>query len=109
MNATATTARRIIKARRAASKAHKQGLHTLKSHCIKAGIEETVADAVAGALRPKAKGLGCTSYMVRKSAAGVVPVRGGKRYSKADVLAAAAAYRPRVATYKDARDLLLSY
>lgn len=109
MKASSRTARNIIKARRAEAKAHRAGLHTLKSHALRAGLDENLADGVSGALRSKAKGMGCASFMVRKTAAGVRPVRNGKRYTKDEFLAAAAAYAPRLPKYRAARELLLSY
>lgn len=112
MNATARTARQIIKARRAEAKAHKQGLHTLTSHVIRAGVAEADASGVAGALRSKGKTLdvcGHTALMVRKTANGVRPVKGAKRYTKAQFLTLAAAYNPRAAKYVAAKAQLINY
>ena len=112
MNATARTARQIIKARRNEAKAHKLGLHTLTSHAIRAGVAETDASGVSGALRSKGKTLGVcglTALMVRKTDKGVRPVRGAKRYTKAEFLALATAYNPRAAKYVAAKAQLLTY
>lgn len=112
MNATARTARQIIKARRAEAKAHRQGLHTLTSHAIRAGVAEADASGVAGALRSKGKLLGVcghTALMVRKTSNGVRPVKGAKRYSKGEFLTLATAYNPRAAKYVAAKAQLLSY
>jgi hypothetical protein len=112
MNATARTARRIVKARRNETKAHKQGLHTLASHAIRAGVNETDASGVAGALRSKAKTVGVcghTALMVRKTDNGVRPVKGAKRFTKAEFLTLATAYNPRAAKYVAARQQLLNY
>lgn len=112
MNANARTARQIIKARRNEAKAHKQGLHTLASHAIRAGVDEADASGVAGALRSKGKNLGVcghTALMIRKTANGVRPVKGAKRYTKDEFLTLAAAYNPRAAKYVAARQQLLNY
>lgn len=112
MNANATAARRIVKARRAAAKAHKAGKFTLKSHAMQAGLEATVAGSVAGALRTKRTAAGVTgtaSYMVRKAECGIVPVRGGKRYTQDEFRALVKLYKPRAAQYVAARELLLAY
>lgn len=112
MNATARTARQIIKARRNEAKAHKQGLHTLASHAIRAGVAEADASGVAGALRSKGKLTGVcghTALMVRKTDKGVRPVKGAKRYTKDEFLTLAAAYKPRAAKYVAAKAQLLSY
>ena len=111
MNATARTARQILNARRAEAKAHRQGLHTLKSHCLAAGLDDTTAGSIAGALRGKAKATGVTgrkSRMVRMAECGVVPVKGGRRYSAAEFQILAHAYKPRAAKYIAAKAQLLS-
>lgn len=112
MKQSARTARQIIKARRNETKAHRQGLHTLTSHAIRAGVIETDASGVAGALRSKGKTLGVcghTALMVRKTANGVRPVRGAKRFTKDEFRTLAAAYNPRAAKYVAAREQLLTY
>lgn len=112
MNASSRTARRIVKARRDAVKAHRKGLHTLASHARMAGVFDNDASGVGGALRAKAKTIGIdgeTAIMVRKTSTGVCFVRGARRYSKAQVANLAAAYRPRVAKYALARRQLLAY
>lgn len=112
MNANARNARRITKARRDAAKAHRAGLHTLKSHCLKAGLVDTVAGSVAGALRSKGKATGVTgapAVMVRKTDSGVCFVRNARRYSKDEFRALAQAYSPRVKAYAMARESLLAY
>lgn len=111
MNATARTARQIIAARRAAAKAHKVGQHTLKSHCLKAGLTDEIAGSVAGALRSKTQTTGvtgCKSRMVRLTAEGVRPVRGARRFTTAEFLVLAHAYKPRAAKYVAARETLLT-
>ncbi|QBZ73533.1 hypothetical protein SEA_MISCHIEF19_48 [Streptomyces phage Mischief19] len=111
MNANARTARRIVKARRDANKAHAKGLHTLKSHCLKAGLADDLAGSVAGALRGKAKTLGvtgCSAYMLRKANGELRPVRGAKRYDALSFAVLAAAYKPRAPRLVEARELLLA-
>ncbi len=112
MNASSRNARRIVQARRDAAKAHRKGLHTLNSHARLAGIFDNDTSGVGGALRAKAKTLGVcghTALMVRRTESGVRPVAGAKRYSKAQVLMLANAYRPRVGRYALARTMLIAY
>lgn len=112
MKASSRTARQIIKSRRQANKAHKAGLHTLKSHCLKAGLGAELAGGIAGALRSKAKATGvtgCQAHMMRRTLDGSVPVRGARRYSKDEFLSVAHAYAPRLKKYVDARATLLAY
>jgi hypothetical protein len=111
MNASSRTARQIIKARRAAAKDNAKGLHTLKSHCLRAGLNDDLAGGVAGALRSKGKSCGITgraAVMVRQTAAGVRPVKGARRFSRVEFQTLAAAYNPRAAKYVAAREQLLS-
>ena len=112
MNASSRNARRIVKARRDATKAHAKGLHTLKSHALQAGLADEIAGGVAGALRSKGKATGVTgtpAVMVRKTDAGVCFVRNARRYSVQDFRKLAAAYNPRAGKYVAARELLLNY
>lgn len=111
MNAKARTARQITTARRAAAKAHKAGRHTLKSHCLQAGLVDEIAGSVAGALRGKTKTTGvtgCLSRMVRLTETGTRPVKGGRRFTQAEFRTLVAAYKPRAAKYVAAREQLLS-
>lgn len=115
MNATSRTARQIIKARRAEAVAAKRP-HTLASHTLRAGVKAEDASGVAGALRAKGKTLqvtGCPVRMFRKNAAGQKlwrqPVKGAKRFTKAEFQTLAAAYKPRAAKYVAAREQLLAY
>lgn len=105
-------ARQIVKARRDAAKAHAKGLHTLASHGRLAGLAEADASGVGNAVRAKAKTLGVCGYtavIVRRTAAGVRPVRGAKRYSKADLVTLLAAYKPRAGKYVAAKAALSAY
>lgn len=112
MNASSRNARRIIAARRDAAKAHAKGLHTLKSHCLAAGLTDDEAGSVAGALRGKAKATGvtgCAAVMVRKAKDGQVRfVRNAKRYDAMQFAALAVAYNPRAPKLVAARALLLA-
>lgn len=112
MNAKAITARQIIKARRAEAKAHKLGRHTLTSHAIRAGVPAEDAAGIGNAIRAKAKTVGVCGYsaqMVRKTADGVRPVRGAKRYDRRDVALLLMAYNPRAPKFKAAKALLEAY
>lgn len=112
MKNSSRNARRIIKARRDAVKAHAKGLHTLKSHCLAAGLTDELAGGVAGALRSKAKATGvtgCAAVMVRKAADGQVRfVKNARRYDAVQFAVLAAAYAPRAPKYVAARQQLLS-
>jgi hypothetical protein len=102
----------IIKARRAAAKDAARGLHTLASHARKAGLDETLAGSVAGALRAKRTACGIQgkkAVMVRPTAAGAVPVKGARKYTKTEFKNLVKAYSPRAARFVEARELLLSY
>ena len=112
MNAKARTARQIIKARRNEQKAHRAGLHTMTSHAIRAGVAAADAAGIGNAIRAKAQTVGVcghTAIMVRKTAQGVRPVRGAKRYARRDIALMLVAYNPRAARYKAAKDLLTAY
>ena len=112
MITSSRNARRIVKARRDATKAHAKGLHTLASHARRAGLDASTASAVGGALRAKGKACGVTgemARMVRKTDQGVRWVRNARRYSAADVAALAESYSPRVQRFVDARRLVLAY
>jgi hypothetical protein len=114
MNASSRTARRIIKARRAENIAARRP-HTLKSHCLRAGLDESLAGGVAGALRSKGKACGITGHavrMFRKNLAGQKlwrqPVKNARRFTQDEFQTLTAAYSPRAAKYVAARELLLS-
>ena len=112
MNATARTARQIIKARRAEVKAHRAGLHTLTGHAIRAGVATEDAAGIGNAIRAKAKTLGVcghTAIIVRRTAEGTRPIRGAKRYSREDVALLLSGYNPRAAKFVTAKAQLLAY
>lgn len=109
MNASSRNARRIVKARRDATKAHSKGLHTLKSHALRAGLADELAGGVAGALRSKVKTTGvtgCPAVMVRKTDKGVRFVKNARRFTAAEFQTLVAAYNPRAAKYVVAKAVL---
>ncbi|MFJ4682044.1 hypothetical protein [Streptomyces sp. NPDC088789] len=102
MNDRARTARQIIKARtrtnRAAAKIHRQGVGTLATHCIAAGLGPREARTVANSLRKnaaKAHVTGTPSISYTHGHA-----RQCTRYTPREVAAIAVVYRPRRADYK---------
>lgn len=112
MNAKARTARQICKARKAAAKDHAKGLHTLAGHGRLAGLNESDATGIGGALRAKTKLLcvkGRAAVMVRPTSNGAVPVKGARRYTIAEFATLLSAYRPRVARFVAARETLAAY
>lgn len=112
MNQRSRAARNIVKARRAAARDHKAGRHTLASHAIQAGLDESTASGVAGALRAKAKQIGVTgftTFMVRRTEGVARPVKGGRRFTVSQFRTLVQAYKPRAARFVEARAALLSY
>lgn len=112
MNARATAARRIIKARRNEAKAHKAGLHTVTSHALRAGISPEDAAGIGNAIRAKAKVLGvtgATAHIVRRTEAGITWAKNAKRYTVADIALLLTGYRPRLAKYVAAKAALAAY
>lgn len=112
MNAKARAARLTIRARRNEAKAHRAGLHTLTSHAIRAGVPAEDAAGIGNAIRAKAKTLGVcgqSAIMARKTADGVRPVRGAKRYDRRDISLLLMGYNPRAARFKSAKVLLDAY
>lgn len=115
MNASSRTARQIIRSRRAENRAAKKP-HTLKSHCLRSGLDGSLAGGVAGALRSKGKTCGITGQavrMFRRNAAGQKlwkqPVKGARRYTRSEFATLVIAYRPRAEKYALARTQMLSY
>lgn len=112
MNAKARAARQIRNARRDEAKAHRLGLHTVTSHALRAGIPAEDAAGIGNAVRAKAKTLGVcghTARMVRRTEDGIRPVKGAKRYRREDVALMLTGYRPRLAKYVAAKELLAAY
>jgi hypothetical protein len=96
------TRRQVIKARaaqtRAAAKIRRNGVGTLASHCIAAGLPTREARTVAASLRknaPKAGVTGQPGTSYRKGAA-----RTCIRYTPREVAAIAVIYRPRKPAYR---------
>jgi hypothetical protein len=103
MNATTRNARQILRQRtrthRATAKIRRQGVATLATHCVAAGLGIKEARTVAGSLRKNANKAGVTgtagiSYAKR------IPARTCTRYSPAEVARIAVVYRPRKPAYK---------
>lgn len=102
MNATAHTARQIVKDRslstRSARRIARRGNGTLAAHVLAVGVTVRKARSVAGSLRKSAAKLGIegeAGISFRKGAA-----RKCTRYTSTEVARIAAAYRPRKAEYK---------
>lgn len=102
MNASTRTARRVLAQRtrtnRAAAKIRRQGVGTLATHCIAAGLGVKEARTVASSLRKNAAkanvtGTPGTSYTHGRA-------RQCTRYTRAEVAAIAVIYRPRKTAYK---------
>lgn len=94
--------RALVATRTAAKAAHRAERHTIASHLRAMGVDEATAAGMAATLR-------------RKITAGVrgFALKDGKRrpcvrYTRGQVLAALAGYKPRKATYKTTREHLLA-
>lgn len=103
MNDRTRNARRILRDRtrtqRATAKIRRQGVATLATHCIAAGLGVREARSVAGSLRKNAAKAGATGT-VGISYAKNVKARTCTRYTPAEVAAIAVIYRPRKPAYK---------
>lgn len=102
MNARSRQARQTLRNRtrsqRAAARINRNGTGTLATHALAAGLTPRQASSVASSLRKNAAKLGIqgqTGTAYRKG-----QVRTCTRYSRAEVAAIAAIYRPRRAEYK---------
>jgi hypothetical protein len=104
MIATNRTRRATLKARtrtqRATAKIRRQGVATLATHCIAAGLGIKEARTVAGSLRKNADKAGVTGT-TGTSYAKRIPARTCTRYSPAEVARIAVIYRPRKPAYKN--------
>lgn len=112
MNSNARAARRIVKARRDENRAHRLGLHTVTSHALRAGVDAADAAGIGNAIRAKAKTVGICGHsalMVRKTAEGVRPVKGAKRYTREDIAVMLGSYNPRAARFVEAKAKMLAY
>ncbi|MFF0166796.1 hypothetical protein [Streptomyces prasinus] len=84
---------------RAAARIRRNGVGTLASHCMAAGLAPKEARSVAGTLRKTAKTLGITGIPARIHAGR--KMRGDcRRYTPAQVARIAVKYRPRKPAYK---------
>lgn len=104
MTARTRTARRTLRQRsattRAAAKIRREGVATLATHCLAAGLDIKEAASVAGSLRDKtdkAGVIGIPGRSFRKGAA-----RPCTRYTQREVAALVALYRPRKLAYRTA-------
>lgn len=106
--AAARSRRAVVRDRtrtqRAASKITRRGSGSMATHAIAAGLTPTQARTVASSLRRNAAKLGITGTPARTHAGR--RMRDTTRYTPAQVAAAAAVYRPRVAAYRAAADTL---
>ena len=110
MNAKARTARHTIRQRtirtRAQASIRRNGEASLTRHAIAAGLPITDARSMASSLRGGAKRLGITGHRVTVHVHGRTVA--STRYTVAQVAVIAAAYRPRLAARKTARQYLLA-
>ncbi|MEU1800857.1 hypothetical protein [Streptomyces sp. NPDC019937] len=102
MNARARAARRTIRQRATANRAHariaRRGNASLTTHAIAAGLPTRAARSVASTLRKTATELGVTGTQHRVHAGR--RMRTTTRYTPAQVAVLAAAYQPRKPAYK---------
>lgn len=102
MNASARTARRILRDRRrtqrAAARINRNGTGTIASHCIAAGATHQQATAIAQTLRKQAVKAGITGTPARIHAGR--HMRNATRYTPAQVATMASMYKARRAEYK---------
>lgn len=101
MNDRTRTARRIVAQRtrthHAAAKIRREGVATLATHCVAAGLGVKEAASVAGSLRDKTEKAGVTGIAGRSFRKGAA--RPCTRYTRADVVALVALYKPRKPAY----------
>lgn len=110
MNASSRKARQIVKQRstrtRAQAAIRRNGEASLTRHAIAAGLPLRDARSMASSLRDNARKLGVTGHQVRVYRHGRAVT--STRYTVAAVALIAAAYRPRLAARKTARQYLLA-
>ncbi|HKT04463.1 MAG TPA: hypothetical protein VJT31_33525 [Rugosimonospora sp.] len=96
------TARQILRQRtrsnRAAAKIRREGIATLATHAVAAGLGIKEAASVAGSLRDKTEKAGVVGIAGRSFRKGAS--RPCTRYTRADVAALVAYYRPRKSAYR---------
>jgi hypothetical protein len=102
MTAANRTRRATIKARtrtnRATAKIRREGVATLATHAIAAGLRTKEAASVAGSLRDKTEKAGVIGVAGRSFRKGAA--RPCTRYTAREVAALVALYRPRKPAYK---------
>ena len=91
-----------VAARNAARAAHRAERHTIASHLRSLGVDEDTAAGMAATLRKKASG-GVRGYALKDGVR-----RPCTRYTRGQFIALLAAYKPRKAEYKAARELALA-
>jgi hypothetical protein len=112
MSARSNKARQILRDRRAVARARKsiarRGEASLTRHAIAAGLPLREARSMATSLRDNAKKLGVTGNVVTLKASRGRRGNTSTRYTAVQVRQIAAAYRPRLAARKTAREYLLA-
>lgn len=96
--------RRALAATRTAAKAaHRNERHTVASHLRDMGVDDTTASGMASTLRRKIHGAGVKGFAKKDGRR-----RACVRYTRTQVLAALADYKPRKGVYKTTRENLLA-
>ena len=98
-----TRRRALVATRTAAKAAHRAERHTIASHLRTMGVDEPTAQGMASTLRKKTTGTGVRGFALKDGKR-----RPCVRYTRGQVLAALASYKPRKATYKTTREHLLA-
>lgn len=102
MNDRTRTARQTLRQRRATTRAtakiRREGVATLATHAVAAGLGVKEAASVAGSLRDKTMKAGVVGIAGRSFRKGAA--RPCTRYSPAEVAALAVLYRPRKPAYR---------
>lgn len=91
-----------VATRKAAHNAHRGSLHTTASHLRDMGADDATATGMAASIRKRLTG-GVKGYALKDGVR-----RACTRYTRAQVIAALTAYKPRKANYKTARDHMLA-
>lgn len=91
-----------VATRTAAHAAHRGSLHTVASHLRAMGADDATATGMASSIRKRLSG-GVKGYALRDGVR-----RACTRYTRAQVIAALAVYKPRKADYKTFRDIALA-
>jgi hypothetical protein len=92
------TLRQRTRTQRAASRITRHGNGTLATHCLSVGLTHSQAASVAGSLRDKTEKAGVTGIAGRAFRKGAS--RPCTRYSRTEVAALVAYYRPRKPAYR---------